>query len=127
MRFTNPALNNDYFDEDYLRVFGFKAMGKNVKAHRSVVFMEPSKVTVGSNITIWPYCVFGKGTIDLPSDTDVEPFTYVPGTPDEAAPDVAQERIAELEAELARLKDDRDTPDDEAGPGGDLRGGGSGA
>jgi acetyltransferase-like isoleucine patch superfamily enzyme len=100
MRFTIPALNNDYFDEDYLRVFGFPKMGKNVRIHRSVVFMNPSNVSIGHNVTILPYCVFGSGISSIGDGATVGPFHYEPGRDSEPAKADA-DRIKELEALLA--------------------------
>lgn len=124
MRFTIPALNNDYFDEDYLRVFNFKSMGKNVKAHRSVVFMDPSKVSIGDNVTIGPYCVFGAGETLIDEGAQVPPFSHFPGMESLPEPD-AETRIKELEAELARIKDDGKRATE--GPDSDLRSGRTGA
>ncbi len=101
MRFTIPAINNDYYDEDYLRVFGFKSLGKNIKVHRSVVFMKPSSVTIGDNVTIGPYCVFGMGSADIVHDYVSAPFSYFgPGIIDEPIQSEA-DRVKELEAKLA--------------------------
>ncbi len=101
MRFTIPAINNDYYDEDYLRVFGFKSLGKNIRVHRSVVFMKPANVSIADDVTIMPYCVFGPGKTDVV--IDVEPFFYSPGTTEESPVD-AEKRIKELEA-LLEAKD----------------------
>ena len=79
MRFTIPALNNDYFDEDYLRVFGFPKMGKNVKVHRSVVFKMPAHVYIGDDVTIGPYCVFDEGRITLGDNVTVKAGCYFEG------------------------------------------------
>lgn len=79
MRFTTPALNNDYLDEDYLRVFGFPKMGKNVKVHRSVVFKVPAHVSIGDNVTIGPFCVFDEGKISLGDDVTVKAGCYFEG------------------------------------------------
>ncbi len=98
MRFTIPAINNDYYDEDYLRVFGFKSLGKNIRVHRSVVFMKPANVSIADDVTIMPYCVFGTGKTDVVSDID--PFQYFEGKPEESPID-AEKRIKELEALLA--------------------------
>ncbi len=104
MRFTIPAINNDYHDEDYLRVFGFPNMGKNIRVHRSVVFSKPNNVTIGDNVTISPYCVFGDGATTIEAGTMVPPFSYFAGTP-EVAPIDAEKRIKELEDKL-KAKDD---------------------
>jgi acyl-[acyl carrier protein]--UDP-N-acetylglucosamine O-acyltransferase len=79
MRFTIPALNNDYFDEDYLRVFGFPKMGKNVKVHRSVVFKIPAQVRIGDDVTIGPYCVFDEGKISIGNGVTIKPCCYFEG------------------------------------------------
>ena len=103
MRFTIPAINNDYYDEDYLRVFGFKSLGKNIKVHRSVVFMKPANVTIGSNAIIGPYCVFGTSEAVVADDAMIEPFAYIgPSMVDEPVKADA-DRIKELEAELAKF------------------------
>jgi acetyltransferase-like isoleucine patch superfamily enzyme len=90
MRFTVPALNNDYFDEDYLRVFGFPKMGKNVKVHRSVVFKVPAHVRIGDNVTIGPFCVFDEGRIVIGNDVTIKSGCYFEGRisipPDEPEP-----------------------------------------
>ncbi len=100
MRFTIPAINNDYYDEDYLRVFGFNTLGKNIRVHRSVVFMKPANVVIGSNVTIGPYCVFGVGQCVMLDNEVIEPFTYKGrGLIDEPAKPEA-DRIKELEALL---------------------------
>src|SRR5882724_5567449 len=103
MRFTIPAINNDYYDEDYLKVFGFHRMGKNVRVHRSVVFMKPSVVCIGDDVTIGPYCVFGDGATTVDDNASIVPFSYFPGTP-ETAPTADADRIKELEALLAATK-----------------------
>lgn len=102
MRFTIPALNNDYFDEDYLRVFGFPKMGKNVKVHRSVVFVNPGNISIGDNVTIMPYCVFGPGVSSIEDGATIGPFHYEPGKDGEQAKSDS-ERIKELEALLAQV------------------------
>ena len=79
MRFTVPALNNEYYDEDYLRVFGFPKMGKNVKVHRSVVFKIPASVRIGDDVTIGPFCVFDEGRITIGNGVTVKPFCYFEG------------------------------------------------
>jgi acetyltransferase-like isoleucine patch superfamily enzyme len=103
MRFTTPSINNDYYDEDYLKVFRFKTIGKNVKVHRSVVFMDPSKVSIGSNVEIRPYCVFGTGLTLIPDDMIIEPFGYFAGEVIQEKADA--DRIKELEA-LLQAKED---------------------
>ena len=106
MRFTIPAINNDYYDEDYLRVFGFKSLGKNIRVHRSVVFMKPSVVTIGSDVTIGPFCVFGTSQCVLVDGRTIDPLSYM-GQGMVDAPDKADaDRIRELEEELAKVKND---------------------
>ena len=78
MRFTIPAINNDYYDEDYLRVFGFKSLGKNIRVHRSVVFMKPANISIADDVTIMPYCVFGTGKTD-----DIYQSRFAHFTPDD--------------------------------------------
>lgn len=104
MRFTIPAMNNDYFDEDYLRVFGFPNMGKNVKVHRSVVFMNPSNVSIGDNVTVLPYCVFGSGVSSIGDGATVGPFHYEPGREES---ETTSDRIKELEKELEAMRVER--------------------
>jgi acetyltransferase-like isoleucine patch superfamily enzyme len=79
MRFTIPALNNDYFDEDYLRVFGFPKMGKNVRVHRSVVFSVPAHVYIGDDVYIGPYCVFEEGRITIGDNVTIKAGCYFEG------------------------------------------------
>ena len=79
MRFTIPALNNDYFDEDYLRVFGFPIMGKNVKVHRSVVFKNPAHVSIGNDVTIGPFCAFDEGRIKIRDGVTIKAGCYFEG------------------------------------------------
>jgi acetyltransferase-like isoleucine patch superfamily enzyme len=79
MRFTIPALNNDYFDEDYLRVFGFPKMGRNVRVHRSVVFKVPSDVSIGDDVTIGPFCVFDEGRIKIGDGVIIKAGCYFEG------------------------------------------------
>lgn len=105
MRLAPLHINNDYYDEDYLRVFGFKGLGKNIKVHRSVVFMDPSKVSIGSNVNIGPYCVFGNGLTIVLDDMIIGPFNYFAGEIIQEKAD--SDRIKELEALLAaKAKDD---------------------
>jgi len=92
MRFTIPALNNDYFDEDYLKVFNFRSMGKNVKCHRSVVFKTPADVSIGDNVYIGPYCIFDEGKIDVASGSvlaGLQIFTGSKGGDDDSGDDAA--------------------------------------
>ena len=108
MRFTTPALNNDYYDEDYLKAFNFKSIGKNVKVHRSVVFMKPASISIGSNVTIDPYCVYGEGTVTIEDGEHIYPFTYAPGDVTPSLPELTEEklkRLAELEA-MMKAKDE---------------------
>jgi acyl-[acyl carrier protein]--UDP-N-acetylglucosamine O-acyltransferase len=79
MRFTIPALNNEYYDEDYLRVFGFPRMGKNVRVHRSVVFKLPSNVSIGDDVTIGPFCVFDEGRIKIEDGVTIKAGCYFEG------------------------------------------------
>lgn len=79
MRFTVPALNNEYYDEDYLRVFGFPKMGKNVKVHRSVVFKMPAHVSIGDDVTIGPFCVFDEGRITVGDNVTIKAGCYFEG------------------------------------------------
>ncbi len=104
MRLAPLSINNEYHDEDYFRVFGFPKMGKNVKVHRSVVFEKPGNVSIGDNVTIGPFCVFGSGTTVVEDGTVVDPFTYFAGEMVSEKADA--DRIKELEAELARVKND---------------------
>ncbi len=104
MRFTIPAINNDYYDEDYLRVFGFKSLGKNIRVHRSVVFMKPSGISIGDNVNIGPYCVFGEGETEVQPNVTLAPFTYEEGYI--SPPKIETEaRVKELEA-LLQAKED---------------------
>ncbi len=100
MRLAPLSINNEYHDEDYFRVFGFPKMGKNVKVHRSVVFAKPGNVSIGDNVTIGPFCVFGEGKTEIRDGAVIDPFTYLAGIPDADAKS-AEDRVKELEALLA--------------------------
>jgi acyl-[acyl carrier protein]--UDP-N-acetylglucosamine O-acyltransferase len=70
MRVLQPALNNEWYDDEYLKVFGFPKMGKNVKVHKTVVLPSPPSISIGSNVTINPFCVL-TGTIVFGNDVVV--------------------------------------------------------
>lgn len=79
MRFQKTALNNDYYDQDYLSALRFKGMGKEVLAHRSTVFASPEDVIIGSNVTIEPYTVFMAGKIVIDDGVNIGSHVYVSG------------------------------------------------
>jgi galactoside O-acetyltransferase len=47
---------NDYQSEELLAL-GIRSVGENVKIHRSVLFFEPDRITIGSNVRIDAYTV----------------------------------------------------------------------
>lgn len=57
MRAIDPNLNHGWYDETYLGAFGFDALGKNVKIHRTVMLPTAKGIAIGDNVTIGPYTV----------------------------------------------------------------------
>ncbi len=47
---------NDYLPEELLAL-GVRSVGEGVKIHRSVLFFEPDRITIGSNVRIDAYTV----------------------------------------------------------------------
>jgi dTDP-4-amino-4,6-dideoxy-D-glucose acyltransferase len=50
------------FTRDELRDLGLRSVGENVQVHRSVLFFEPSRIEIGSNVRIDAYCVITAGS-----------------------------------------------------------------
>lgn len=79
MRTVEPALNDGFFDEEYLRVFNFRHLGKNVRIHKTVCLPHPKNVSIGDNVEIGPYCVLTADNIEIGNNVEIQPLCILRG------------------------------------------------
>jgi len=70
------------FSRDELLDLGLRSVGHNVQIHRSVLFFEPSRIEIGSNVRIDAFCLFtagGEGFVKIGDYNHISAGVYLFG------------------------------------------------
>jgi len=72
-------MNNEFFDNDYLKKKNFKSLGSNIKISKNVTIIGESNISIGSNVRIDDFTIISsqEGTLEIGSNVHIGGQTYL--------------------------------------------------